>query len=112
MGMTYDELSVYGRLRQVHRCGPYSMFCKLQEQWGDRLALPEVRAAVPCTVARRALTVVRLRGVGEGGATLLHLSDCGQDKALFLLLRDQPAQDDDAHAIVPRRVVLARRQPF
>lgn len=33
MGMTYDELSVYGRLRQIDRCGPYSMFCKLIHLW-------------------------------------------------------------------------------
>ncbi|KAK3764033.1 hypothetical protein RRG08_011404 [Elysia crispata] len=29
MGMTYDELSVYGKLRKQNFCGPYSMFCKL-----------------------------------------------------------------------------------
>lgn len=26
MGMTYEELSVYGRLRKIFRCGPVSMF--------------------------------------------------------------------------------------
>lgn len=26
MGMTYEELSVYGRLRKIFRCGPMSMF--------------------------------------------------------------------------------------
>lgn len=26
MGMTYEELSVYGRLRKIYRCGPVSMF--------------------------------------------------------------------------------------
>lgn len=29
MGMTYDELSIFGRLRKVAKCGPYSMFLKL-----------------------------------------------------------------------------------
>lgn len=33
MGMTYDELSVYGRLRKPGGCGPYSMFCKLVNTW-------------------------------------------------------------------------------
>ncbi|XP_053305509.1 glutamine-dependent NAD(+) synthetase [Spea bombifrons] len=33
MGMTYDELSVYGRLRKVAKMGPYSMFCKLLLMW-------------------------------------------------------------------------------
>lgn len=26
MGMTYEELSMYGRLRMIFRCGPVSMF--------------------------------------------------------------------------------------
>lgn len=31
--MTYDELSMFGHLRKVSRCGPYSMFCKLIHTW-------------------------------------------------------------------------------
>ncbi|KAI7864658.1 glutamine-dependent NAD(+) synthetase with GAT domain-containing protein [Spinellus fusiger] len=37
MGMTYDELSEYGRLRKVERCGPFSMFYKLVHAWGETL---------------------------------------------------------------------------
>ncbi|XP_074651394.1 glutamine-dependent NAD(+) synthetase-like isoform X2 [Tubulanus polymorphus] len=33
MGMTYEELSTYGRLRKQACCGPYSMFCKLIHKW-------------------------------------------------------------------------------
>lgn len=33
MGMTYDELNLYGRLRKQSCCGPYSMFCKLIHTW-------------------------------------------------------------------------------
>ena len=43
MGMTYDELSVFGRLRQIERSGPYTMFSKLREQWGETLTTKEVR---------------------------------------------------------------------
>ncbi len=32
--MTYDELSVFGRLRKNLKCGPYSMFNKLLQEWG------------------------------------------------------------------------------
>lgn len=35
MGMTYAELSEYGRLRKQFYCGPYSMFCKLVSLWGS-----------------------------------------------------------------------------
>nr|XP_027081727.1 glutamine-dependent NAD(+) synthetase-like isoform X1 [Coffea arabica] len=34
MGMTYEELSVYGRLRKIFRCGPVSMFKNLCYKWG------------------------------------------------------------------------------
>ncbi|KAM6158912.1 glutamine-dependent NAD(+) synthetase [Rhynchocyon petersi] len=33
MGMTYSELSVYGRLRKMAKMGPYSMFCRLVDMW-------------------------------------------------------------------------------
>ena len=33
MGMTYSELSEFGRLRKQAYCGPYSMFCKLICLW-------------------------------------------------------------------------------
>lgn len=35
MGMTYEELSIFGCLRKVLFCGPYSMFCKLVHKWKD-----------------------------------------------------------------------------
>ena len=45
MGMTYAELSVYGRLRKQSMCGPYSMFCKLINLWKDTCTHAEVGAA-------------------------------------------------------------------
>ncbi|MCJ1447106.1 MAG: glutamine-dependent NAD(+) synthetase [Stictis urceolatum] len=42
MGMSYAELSVFGRLRKVARCGPWSMYLKLLNKWGDRLSPREI----------------------------------------------------------------------
>ena len=42
MGMTYDELSVYGKLRKQESCGPYTMFCRLLESWYDRLTPKQI----------------------------------------------------------------------
>ncbi|KAF5815929.1 putative NAD(+) synthase (glutamine-hydrolyzing) [Helianthus annuus] len=42
MGMTYEELSVYGRLRKIFRCGPVSMFKNLCFGWGSKLSPSEV----------------------------------------------------------------------
>lgn len=41
MGMSYAELSQYGRLRKVVRCGPVSMFRKLLVEW-NHLSAKEV----------------------------------------------------------------------
>ena len=43
MGMTYDELSIFGRLRKIDRCGPYGMFSKLVHEWGNFLSPAQVR---------------------------------------------------------------------
>ncbi|ODN01891.1 putative glutamine-dependent NAD(+) synthetase [Orchesella cincta] len=36
MGMTYKELSCYGKLRKPLACGPYSMMAKLIHLWNDQ----------------------------------------------------------------------------
>ena len=46
MGMTYDELSVFGRLRKIYRCGPYSMFCKLVHMWKEKYTVEQVGVAM------------------------------------------------------------------
>lgn len=46
MGMTYQELSVFGKLRKQENCGPYSMFCKLLESWSGDLKAAEIAGKV------------------------------------------------------------------
>lgn len=46
MGMTYEELSVFGYLRKVEKCGPYSMFLKLLHEWTPRLTPAQVAEKV------------------------------------------------------------------
>ena len=45
MGMTYEELSRFGILRKIYRCGPVSMFEKLVYEW-NHLAPSEVAEKV------------------------------------------------------------------
>jgi hypothetical protein len=47
MGMTYNELSVLGRLRKVEKCGPYSTFTKLVHEWGSLLSPLQVYWSFP-----------------------------------------------------------------
>lgn len=44
--MTYDELSTFGQLRKIKRCGPYSMFCKLISIWGPSQSQEEIAEKV------------------------------------------------------------------
>jgi NAD+ synthase (glutamine-hydrolysing) len=46
MGMTYDELSVYGRLRKVEKLGVWGAFTKLVHLWGDTLSPAEIAVKV------------------------------------------------------------------
>lgn len=45
MGMTYEELGYFGRLRKISRCGPVSMFMKLSAKWPS-LSAKEVATKV------------------------------------------------------------------
>jgi NAD+ synthase (glutamine-hydrolysing) len=44
MGMTYEELSIFGRLRKIEKCGPYSTFTKLVREWGSFLSPLQVKS--------------------------------------------------------------------
>ncbi|NXE68458.1 NADE synthetase, partial [Calcarius ornatus] len=46
MGMTYAELSIYGKLRKIGKAGPYSMFCKLINIWKELFTPREVASKV------------------------------------------------------------------
>ncbi|ESO87061.1 hypothetical protein LOTGIDRAFT_177462 [Lottia gigantea] len=63
MGMSYDELSVYGKLRKQKFCGPYSMFCKLIHMWQTQFSPAEVASKVKFffrsySINRHKMTVV------------------------------------------------------
>ena len=50
MGMTYEELNVFGKMRKIHRHGPYSMTRHLLTLWGPgterNLSIEEVARKV------------------------------------------------------------------
>lgn len=41
MGMTYQELGIFGRLRKQDCAGPFTMFCRLVHMW-DKCTSKEV----------------------------------------------------------------------
>lgn len=42
MGMTYNELSVYGKLRKIDCAGPFTMYCKLTRLWHGNCTPKEI----------------------------------------------------------------------
>ncbi|KAF8518931.1 hypothetical protein BU17DRAFT_75991 [Hysterangium stoloniferum] len=47
MGMTYDELSIFGRLRKIEKLGPYSMFTRLlRSEWAKTLSPSQIAEKV------------------------------------------------------------------
>jgi NAD+ synthase (glutamine-hydrolysing) len=52
MGMTYAELSRFGTLRKLHRCGPVSMFEALRAEWAPVLGPAAVAEKVRAVLAR------------------------------------------------------------
>jgi NAD+ synthase (glutamine-hydrolysing) len=61
MGMSYDELGVYGRLRKPGTCGPYSMFMKLVHEWG------QTRDLSPEEVAKKVKFFFRMYSINRYG---------------------------------------------
>ncbi|AET41461.1 glutamine-dependent NAD(+) synthetase Ecym_8175 [Eremothecium cymbalariae DBVPG len=46
IGLTYEELSVFGRIRKVQKCGPYYTFLKLLNEWGPKSTPAEIAKKV------------------------------------------------------------------
>jgi len=65
MGMSYDELSVYGRLRSSNRCGPYSMFMALAQKWSNE------RGLTPSEVADKVKLFFRFYSINRHKMTTL-----------------------------------------
>ncbi|EEH48540.2 glutamine-dependent NAD(+) synthetase [Paracoccidioides brasiliensis Pb18] len=42
MGMTYTELSLFGRLRKISKCGPFGMYEKLLHMWPEQHTPSEI----------------------------------------------------------------------
>uniref|UniRef100_A0A0N4Z5Y9 Glutamine-dependent NAD(+) synthetase n=1 Tax=Parastrongyloides trichosuri TaxID=131310 RepID=A0A0N4Z5Y9_PARTI len=55
IGLTYDELSIIGKLRQPRNMGPYSMFLKLNQLWKDNMSSREVADKVKLFYRRYAI---------------------------------------------------------
>ncbi|KAK9815368.1 hypothetical protein WJX72_002356 [[Myrmecia] bisecta] len=63
MGMTYEELGIYGRLRKMQRCGPVAMYRHLQLLWQHRYS--------PAQIADKVKTFFRFYSINRHKATTL-----------------------------------------
>ena len=60
MEMTYDELSIFGRLRKIEKCGPFSMFSKLVHEWGSELRPNQVFLTLYILYSKRTFYLILL----------------------------------------------------
>ena len=67
MGMSYDELGIYGRLRKMEKCGPVSMFQRLLGKWHGASSAGEIAAltAALAQAGRWARALALLSEVGR-----------------------------------------------
>ena len=63
MGLTYEELSLFGRLRKMQKCGPYSMFTKLLTEWGSTYS--------PSAIAEKVKLFFRKHAINRHKMTVL-----------------------------------------
>jgi len=85
--MTYDELSVLGRLRKIEKCGPYSMFTKLVREWGSVFSPIQVRS-------------ISSLSLYAGWKNQSAPSDCGEGEIVLLRVRKESTQDDYDYPIL------------
>ena len=82
MGMTYQELTIFGRLRKVHKLGPYGMFQRLVHEWN----IDRVRAAdddAPAYTPRQVADKVKL---------FFHKYQIGRHKSMWDILTNIPSR--------------------
>ncbi|KAL2104616.1 hypothetical protein VUR80DRAFT_10110 [Thermomyces stellatus] len=103
MGMTYEELSVFGILRKVEKLGPWSTYLRLLGQWMGRPGM------TPKKIAEKTTHFYRFYAINRHKATIvtpsIHLSgynpdDNRHDLRPFLYVVNFPYQFDKikAHA--------------
>lgn len=90
MGMSYDELTVFGRLRKVNKLGPYGMFQRLVHDWSaDRVRGPgdDGPAYEPAQVAEKVKRFFHFYAINRHKMTVLtpalHCNDYSPDDNRF-----------------------------
>ncbi|KUI57806.1 Glutamine-dependent NAD(+) synthetase [Cytospora mali] len=95
MGFTYNELSEFGILRKVHKCGPWSAYQRLLADWSDRPGFG------PRQIADKVMRFFKFYSLNRHKAVILtpspHLSaynpdDNRHDLRPFLYVIDWPWQ--------------------
>jgi NAD+ synthase (glutamine-hydrolysing) len=79
MGMTYAELSTFGILRKVEKCGPWSAYLRLLSEWKERPGYE----GQPAKIAEKVCRFFRFYAINRHKATVVtpsvHLSGYNPD---------------------------------
>ncbi|RYO77391.1 hypothetical protein DL762_009291 [Monosporascus cannonballus] len=100
MGMTYDELTVFGRLRKVDKLGPYGMFQRLAHEWGANRPRGEdgtTPVYTPRQVAEKVKRFFHFYAINRHKLTTLtpalHCNDYSPDDNRFVPFRNTTAEE-------------------
>jgi len=90
MGMTYQELTIFGRLRKLNKLGPYAMFQRLVHDWSiDRKRTPgdDAPAYTPAQTAEKVKRFYHFYAINRHKMTTLtpalHCNDYSPDDNRF-----------------------------
>ncbi|RYH28661.1 hypothetical protein EON65_11370 [archaeon] len=104
MGMTYDELGVFGKLRKIYHCGPVKMFVKLLEVW-KHITPSEVAEKVSRLPYMHVVLLTMCCYITYSFFKYICHEYVGQ--AFLPLLCHQSTQTHHPHSCLPCRVLLA-----
>ncbi|RYP74911.1 hypothetical protein DL771_002695 [Monosporascus sp. 5C6A] len=100
MGMTYDELTVFGRLRKFDKLGPYGMFQRLAHEWGanrPRAKDDTTPVYTPRQVAEKVKRFFHYYAINRHKLTTLtpalHCNDYSPDDNRFACSRNNAAEE-------------------
>ena len=99
MGMTYNELSIYGRLRKNAKLGPYSM-------WWANLVINRQPSFGVSVTDKKNTQDCPTPWMGEWDESQ---ADLWKSKVVHLVLPNQPPQDDNFNTKLPCRAIQPRR---
>lgn len=110
MGITYADLSTFGRLRKAHRLGPWGQFQALYDAWGKTNLLSPRKILEKIVHFNQYVYPIPTPSRKPWVRVSVGVKALMTAVGTIQLLRHKPAQDDHADAVAAPGGILVRRQ--